>query len=74
MMAAKKTNSTTGAIPATPTLYVGVVIVATVVFIPGIKDREIMIPIAPMINFLIADIIFKNLQPLFELTIKITHY
>ena len=63
MIAAKKTRRTTGAIPATPTSYVGVVIVAMVVFIPGTKEILIMIPIAPMINFLIADI-FHNLQPL----------
>lgn len=68
MIAAKNTNSTTGAIPATPTLYVGVVIVAIVVFIPGISDSEIIMPMAPMINFLIALIVFKNLQPLYRIS------
>ena len=69
MIAAKKTRRTTGAIPATPTLYVGVVIVAIVVFMPGTKERDIMIPIAPMINFLIAAIFSYFLQPLYQISL-----
>ena len=38
MIAAPTTIITTCIIPATPTLYVGVVMVATTVLIPGIKE------------------------------------
>ena len=59
MMAAPTTIITTCIIPATPTLYVGVVMVATTVLIPGIKETPMQTPTIAIIKPDIA-LIYKK--------------
>ena len=59
MMAAPTTIITTCIIPATPTLYVGVVMVATTVLIPGIKETPMQTPTIAIIKPDIA-LIYKQ--------------